>query len=90
MFTKRFFRFVVKRFFGRLIKDDLPLQDLEVELGEGTVHLKNIELETEVTLCCALTAHVPVRNSTTCWKLRPGPLRKVPSAKSKLKFLGKT
>eukprot|EP00897_Mesotaenium_endlicherianum_P008334 jgi/Mesen1/7529/ME000391S06767 len=44
---KRVYKFVLKRVLGRLLRGELDLDKLDVQLGAGTVELKDLELNTD-------------------------------------------
>ena len=45
---QRFYRFVFKKLLGRFLRDDLQLQQLDVQLGSGCIELKDLELNCDV------------------------------------------
>ncbi|GBG84037.1 hypothetical protein CBR_g37914 [Chara braunii] len=44
---KRVYKFVLKRLLGRLLKNELDLKQLEVQLGAGTLELRDLTLDTD-------------------------------------------
>jgi autophagy-related protein 2 len=44
---KRVLKFVLKRSLGRYLKTELDLEQLEVQLGTGTLELRNVLLNTD-------------------------------------------
>ncbi len=45
---KRFYKFILKRLIGNFLKNELDLEQLDVQLGAGVVQLKNLELNIDV------------------------------------------
>ena len=48
MLTKRLAKFLLKRLLGKYIVCDLDLDQLDVEVRSGIIHLKDIDLDVEV------------------------------------------
>ena len=42
--VKRFYKFMLKRLIGHLLEDELNLQQLDVQIGSGTVELRDLKL----------------------------------------------
>lgn len=51
---KRLFKFLLKRAIGQFLSSDLDLDNLEVQLGNGVVVLRELELNLEVNLLSVL------------------------------------
>lgn len=47
---KRLLKFLLKRALGQFLAEELDLDNLEIQLGEGFVHLKELQLNVEVFL----------------------------------------
>jgi len=45
---KRFYKFIFKKFFGGLVRNELNVEQLDVQIGAGVIELKNLELNTDV------------------------------------------
>jgi hypothetical protein len=54
MLTKRLTKFLLKRLLGKYIVCDLDLDQLDVELRSGLIHLKDIDLGIDVRIKCML------------------------------------
>lgn len=52
---KRLFKFLLKRAIGQFLSSDLDLENLEVQLGNGVVVLRELELNLEVNLLSLLS-----------------------------------
>ena len=50
MLTKRLTKFLLKRLLGKYIVCDLDLDQLDVELRNGSIHLKDIDLAIDVCI----------------------------------------
>ena len=55
--VKRFYKFVLKRLLGSFLRTELDLDQLDVQLGAGTVELRDLELNVAVSGAewCGLT-----------------------------------
>jgi autophagy-related protein 2 len=45
--TKRVCKFFMKRLLGRILRSELDLEQLDVQLGSGTIQLKDLALNTD-------------------------------------------
>lgn len=48
---QRLAKYLLKKTFGRFLAEDLDVNQLDVQLGRGTVNLKNVHLNLEVCVC---------------------------------------
>jgi autophagy-related protein 2 len=62
---KRVYKFLLKRLLGRLLVNEIDLEQLEVQLGAGTLELRDLLLDTEYlneqvrsSLLCSKVHHV--------------------------------
>lgn len=44
---KRVYKFLLKRLLGRLLVNEIDLEQLEVQLGAGTLELRDLLLDTD-------------------------------------------
>ena len=51
---KRFYKFILKRVIGNFLINELNLDQLEVQLGNGTVELRDLELNVDVSYSAIL------------------------------------
>jgi hypothetical protein len=71
---KRFYKYILKRVVGNFLQNELDLDQLEVQLGAGTVELRDLELNVDVSarqhaaLIDADRRPPSPRFSTTCCK----------------------
>ena len=42
--TKRVVKFAMKHLLGRILRNELDLEQLDVQIGSGTIHLKDLAL----------------------------------------------
>ncbi|OQR98889.1 autophagy-related protein [Achlya hypogyna] len=58
---KRLYKFVLKRVLGQFLLHELDLNQLQVHLGQGTLHLVELELNTTAINALLATAGLPVQ-----------------------------
>lgn len=44
--NKRLCKFAMKHLLGRILRSELDFEQLDVQIGSGTIHLKDLELNT--------------------------------------------
>lgn len=44
--TKRVVKFAMKHLLGRILRNELDMEQLDVQIGSGTIHLKDLALNT--------------------------------------------
>lgn len=70
MLTKRLTKFLLKRLLGKYIVCDLDLDQLDVELRTGLIHLKDIDLGIDVRTCVFIFHHILHYTVYTLFSLR--------------------